>query len=90
MSGASRPACYVTRRGKSILPPGLIYCRDAMDAATEVDALVLITEWADHRLFRGAAARGGGARHGRWRKIDESTDDRHVKRERHVPFRILV
>jgi hypothetical protein len=27
----------------------LIYCRDALDAATEADALALITEWNEFR-----------------------------------------
>jgi UDPglucose 6-dehydrogenase len=39
---------------KSILPPGLIYCRNAMDAATEVDALVLITGWNEFRALSPA------------------------------------
>jgi UDPglucose 6-dehydrogenase len=41
-------------QAKSILPPGLIYCRDAMDAATEADALVLITEWNEFRALSPA------------------------------------
>jgi UDPglucose 6-dehydrogenase len=45
-------------QARSILPPGLIYCRDAMDAATEADALVLITEWNEFRALSPAQLAG--------------------------------
>jgi UDPglucose 6-dehydrogenase len=45
-------------QARSILPPDLIYCRDAMDAATEADALVLITEWNEFRALSPAQLAG--------------------------------
>jgi UDPglucose 6-dehydrogenase len=36
----------------------LIYCRDALDAATEADALVLITEWNEFRALSPAQLAG--------------------------------
>jgi UDPglucose 6-dehydrogenase len=44
------------------LPSGVTYCRDAIDAATGADALVLITEWNEFRALSpdqlAAAMRG--------------------------------
>ena len=34
-----------------LLPDGIIYCRDALDAAAGADALVLITEWNEFRAI---------------------------------------
>ena len=36
---------------KPLLPPGVVYCRDALDAAAGADALVLITEWNEFRAL---------------------------------------
>jgi UDPglucose 6-dehydrogenase len=41
-------------QAKFVLPPDLIYCRDALDAATEADTLVLITEWNEFRALSPA------------------------------------
>jgi UDPglucose 6-dehydrogenase len=41
-------------QAKSVLPSDVIYCRDAMDAATGADALVLITEWNEFRALSPA------------------------------------
>jgi UDPglucose 6-dehydrogenase len=38
-------------QAKPLLPEDVIYCRDAMDAATGADALVLITEWNEFRAL---------------------------------------
>jgi UDPglucose 6-dehydrogenase len=38
-------------QAKPDLPSEVIYCRDAMDAATGADALVLITEWNEFRAL---------------------------------------
>jgi UDPglucose 6-dehydrogenase len=38
-------------QAKPALPSEVIYCRDALDAATEADALVLITEWNEFRAL---------------------------------------
>jgi UDPglucose 6-dehydrogenase len=45
-------------QAKSLLPPDLIYCRDALDAATEADVLVLITEWNEFRALSPAQLAG--------------------------------
>jgi UDPglucose 6-dehydrogenase len=34
-----------------VLPEGVVYCRDALDAATGADAVVLITEWNEFRAL---------------------------------------
>ena len=38
-------------QARPLLPPGVEYCRDALDAATGADALVLITEWNEFRAL---------------------------------------
>ncbi len=50
-------------QARSVLPDGVEYCRDAMDAATGADALVLITEWNEFRAL--APARLTAAMRGR-------------------------
>jgi UDPglucose 6-dehydrogenase len=40
------------------LPSEVVYCRDAMDAATGADALVLITEWNEFRALSPAQLAG--------------------------------
>ncbi len=35
----------------ALLPPGVIYCRDALEAADQADALVLVTEWNEFRAL---------------------------------------
>jgi UDPglucose 6-dehydrogenase len=45
-------------QAKSVLPSGVIYCRDALDAATEADVLVLITEWNEFRALAPAQLAG--------------------------------
>ena len=50
-------------QAKSLLPPEVVYCRDALDAATESDALVLITEWNEFRAL--SPAQLAVAMHGR-------------------------
>ena len=39
-------------QARPLLPPGTIFCRDALDAAADADALVLVTEW---NVFRALA-----------------------------------
>lgn len=39
---------------KPALPPSVIYCQDALDAAEDADALVVLTEWT---MFRSLAPR---------------------------------
>ncbi len=39
---------------RPLLPPGVVYCRDAIDAATGADALVVITEWNEFRAISPA------------------------------------
>ncbi len=34
-----------------LLPPGVVYCTDAMDAAAGADVLVLVTEWNEFRAL---------------------------------------
>ena len=49
-------------QARPLLPDGIIYCRDALDAAAGADALVLITEWNEFRAIapdRLAAAMRG-------------------------------
>ncbi len=45
-------------QAKPLLPPGVVYCRDAMDAVTGADALVVITEWNEFRALSPARLRG--------------------------------
>jgi UDPglucose 6-dehydrogenase len=40
-----------------LLPEGVVYCRDALDAAAGADALVLITEWNEFRALSPARLR---------------------------------
>ena len=37
-----------------LLPDGVVYCRDALDAATGADALVVVTEWNEFRALSPA------------------------------------
>ncbi|MDW8444482.1 MAG: UDP-glucose/GDP-mannose dehydrogenase family protein [Acetobacteraceae bacterium] len=49
-------------QARPLLPPAVVYCRDAYDAATGADALVVITEWNAFRAIppaRLAAAMRG-------------------------------
>ena len=39
-------------QAKPHLPPGVIYSRDAIEAVTDADALVVVTEW---NIFRAVA-----------------------------------
>ncbi len=48
---------------RPLLPEAVVYCRDAMDAATGADALVVITEWNEFRAI--APARLAAAMRGR-------------------------
>jgi len=41
-------------QAKPLLPSDVVYCRDALDAATEADALVLTTEWNEFRALSPA------------------------------------
>jgi UDPglucose 6-dehydrogenase len=41
-------------QARPLLPPGVVYCQDAMDAATGADALVVITEWNEFRALSPA------------------------------------
>jgi UDPglucose 6-dehydrogenase len=50
-------------QAKPMLPADVIYCRDALDAATEADALVLITEWNEFRAL--SPEQIAGVMHGR-------------------------
>jgi UDPglucose 6-dehydrogenase len=36
---------------KTLLPPGVIYCQDAMAAAARADAVVVLTEWNEFRAI---------------------------------------
>ncbi len=38
-------------QARPLLPPGVVYCRDALDAATGADALVVVTEWNAFRAL---------------------------------------
>jgi UDPglucose 6-dehydrogenase len=42
------------QQAKPLLPDGVIYCRDALDAARGADALVVITEWNEFRAIEPA------------------------------------
>jgi len=49
-------------QAKSLLPSGVVYCQDALEAAAGADALVVITEWNEFRALspdRLAAAMRG-------------------------------
>jgi UDPglucose 6-dehydrogenase len=50
-------------QAKPLLPPEVVYCRDALDAAAEADALVLVTEWNEFRAL--SPEQLAGAMHGR-------------------------
>ena len=41
-------------QARPLLPPGVTYCRDAMDAVSGADALVVITEWNEFRALSPA------------------------------------
>jgi UDPglucose 6-dehydrogenase len=45
-------------QARTILPPDMTYCRDALDAATGADALVLVTEWNEFRALSPAQLAG--------------------------------
>jgi UDPglucose 6-dehydrogenase len=45
-------------QARTILPPDVTYCRDALDAATQADALVLVTEWNEFRALSPAQLAG--------------------------------
>jgi UDPglucose 6-dehydrogenase len=38
-------------QARPLLPPSVIYCRDALDAATGADLLVIVTEWNEFRAI---------------------------------------
>lgn len=38
-------------QARAVLPESVVYCRDALDAASGADALVLITEWNEFRAL---------------------------------------
>jgi UDPglucose 6-dehydrogenase len=48
---------------RPLLPAGVVYCRDALDAAEGADALVLVTEWNQFRAL--SPTRLAAAMHGR-------------------------
>ncbi|MEO9189825.1 MAG: UDP-glucose/GDP-mannose dehydrogenase family protein [Acetobacteraceae bacterium] len=50
-------------QARTVLPAGIGYCRDALDAASGADALVLITEWNEFRAL--APERLAGVMRGR-------------------------
>jgi UDPglucose 6-dehydrogenase len=39
------------QQARGVLPPEVVYCRDAPDAAAGADALVVITEWNEFRAL---------------------------------------
>ncbi len=39
------------QQARGVLPPSVVYCRDAPDAAAGADALVVITEWNEFRAL---------------------------------------
>jgi UDPglucose 6-dehydrogenase len=41
-------------QARPLLPDGVVYCRDALDAATGADALVVVTEWNQFRALSPA------------------------------------
>jgi len=50
-------------QARPLLPAEVVYCRDALDAASEADALVVITEWNEFRAL--SPARLASVMHGR-------------------------
>lgn len=50
-------------QAKKLLPPGITYCTDALDAARGADALLLLTEWNEFRAL--SPERLAGAMQGR-------------------------
>ena len=44
-------------QARAVLPAAVVYCRDAMDAATGADLLVVITEWNEFRAIEPARLR---------------------------------
>ncbi len=48
-------------QARPLLPDGIIYCRDALDAAAGADALVLITEWNEFRAIAPSRLRSAMA-----------------------------
>ncbi len=42
---------------RALLPEGVIYCKDAMDAVAGADALVIVTEWNEFRALSPARLR---------------------------------
>jgi UDPglucose 6-dehydrogenase len=38
-------------QARPLLPPGVIYCRDALDAALGADLLIVVTEWNEFRAI---------------------------------------
>ena len=36
---------------RPLLPEGVVYCHDALDAASGADALVVVTEWNEFRAL---------------------------------------
>jgi UDPglucose 6-dehydrogenase len=45
-------------QARSVMPDGLAWCHDALDAATGADVLVVLTEWKEFRALDPAALRG--------------------------------
>jgi UDPglucose 6-dehydrogenase len=48
-------------QARTMLPKGVEYCRDAMDAVQQADALVLLTEWNEFRALAPARLRAAMA-----------------------------
>jgi len=44
-------------QARAVLPPEVMYCRDALDAAAGADILVVITEWNEFRAIEPARLR---------------------------------
>jgi UDPglucose 6-dehydrogenase len=42
---------------RSLLPDTVVYCRDALDAASGADAVVVVTEWNEFRAISPARLR---------------------------------
>ncbi len=40
-----------TTQARPLLPPGVVYCRDVLEAASGADALVIVTEWNEFRAL---------------------------------------
>jgi len=38
-------------QARPLLPPGVVFCRDALDAATGADLLIVVTEWNEFRAI---------------------------------------